>query len=105
MEILRTNLVINEGTCQGHATLGGHYGGNAAGADSKETPDHMCNAVEMHNRLRLLLHFENVIEQSCRKHAHQTNQIICGQAAKWMEVGIKMDVGLVRRCEWVHKLT
>lgn len=47
-------LVIDEGSCQCHATLGSHYGRNTARADAKEAPHHMPHTVEAHKVRHLL---------------------------------------------------
>lgn len=47
-------LVIDEGSCQRHATLGSHYGRNTTRADAKEAPHHMPHTVEAHKVRHLL---------------------------------------------------
>lgn len=75
-------LVIDEGSCQRHATLGGHYGRNTARTDAKEAPHHMPHTVEAHKVRHLLpIVIQIELEQRCGYHAQQPHQIVGGQAA------------------------
>lgn len=76
-------LVIDERSCQRHATLRCHYGRNTTGTDAEETPHHMPYAVEP----RKVRHFmptvvQRHLEQRCGYHAQQSDQIVGGQAAE-----------------------
>lgn len=63
-------LVIDEGSCQRHATLGGHYGRNTTGTDAKETPHHMPYAVEAHEVWHFLhIVVQRQLDQRCGYHA------------------------------------
>lgn len=86
-------LVIDEGSCQRHATLGGHYGRNTARTDAKEAPHHMPHTVEAHKVRHLLpIVIQIQFQQRCGYHAQQPHQIVGGQTAAKVKGSYSFDV-------------